>query len=172
MCMCECICVHVLGRGKEKGTCYLCMPQLLGYCMEQSTSEKLIPNWLIHQDIPVLGMLWHIVALEENVNLVSQAVESQVSHFDGPSRKVSELCAPDLSIVQMEFILSFPPWGRREQLEPLQDRLCWIFPIRQEIVHSGMYEMLWGQVRPKRTDDPNPVFISYIKPHKQLPLRG
>ena len=34
------------------------------------------------------------------------------------------LISTSVSIVQMEFILSFPPWERSEQLEPLQDRLC------------------------------------------------
>ena len=39
-CVGEGVCVHVS---------YVCLSQLLGHCMEQLTSEKMIPKLLIHQ---------------------------------------------------------------------------------------------------------------------------
>lgn len=86
-----------------------------------------------------VNMIRHIVTLGENRNLSLKQLHQKLAilvALVGANKFWScvLLISASVSIAQMEFIFSF--WN------PSKSDYVWSFPIRQEILHSGMHEML------------------------------
>ena len=122
-------------------------------------------------------MIRHISALGENSNLSLKQLSHKLAILMALvwANRVSELCALDLHFRQ------YRPDGVHFELPSLGKKRTVGAPPRQIVFGSFLsdkklcivecmkcYEDKTKQFRPKGAGDPNPVFISYIKPHKAI----
>jgi len=133
------------------------------------------PRYASTWDVDI--MIRHISALGENSNLSLKQLSHKLAILVAlvGANRVSELCALDLHFRQ------YRPDGVHFELPSLGKKRTVGAPPRQIMFGSFLsdkglcivecmkcYEDKTKQFRPKGAGDPNPVFISYIKPHKAI----